>query len=78
MKRILFYFLLVVSLSVFAQQQSERAEEPKTQTERTTNTEPDNADEGADESSEAKPGDTDFKPKEEISEDFPVSLPSDI
>ncbi len=78
MKQNLLYLLLVVSLSVFAQQQSDRTEDPKTQTERTTDTEPDNTEEVADESLEASPRDRDFKPKEEISEDFPVSLPSDI
>ena len=78
MKRILLFSLLVVSLTVFAQQQSDRAEDPKTQADQTVDAEPENKNEASEEPSGAGPRDSDFKPKEEISEDFPVSLPSDI
>jgi hypothetical protein len=78
MKHILLYFLLAVSLVVFAQPQPDSGEEVVTQTEQLADPEPESANEKTEKPLEADPGNNDFKPSEEISEDFPVSLPSDI
>jgi len=85
--RALLFVLLVIPLGLFAQQQVEDIEpsaelEPPVAIKPTANMKPPAA------ISPATPiapipkaeavGDIDFKPSEEISEDFPVALPSDI
>ncbi len=120
MKRILIYLLLVISMAVFAQQQSDSTNDAEAQTEQPAAGEkaregegedtggekagaesPGEADasliaqddpdqvltdggdeEHQDEETEATvvidPDESEFEPDEEISEDYPVPLPSDI
>jgi hypothetical protein len=83
MKRVLLYILLSVSLAVFAQQQSdqevsaEREDKPAEAVTPKDATQPAD-DQPLEESGETGSSDKDFKPSEEISEDYPVPLPSDI
>ena len=78
MKRMLLYLLLVMSMAVFAQPQIEDDVETVDQTEQPAATGENNTDEPQESSDETEISDPDFKPTEEISEDFPVLLPSDI
>jgi Ni/Co efflux regulator RcnB len=87
MKRLLLYLLLAMSAGIYAQQQdadedqaasaaeqaagdvpADRAEVPEDQEEP----------EQAGEADTDVPDEQDFNPEEEISEDYPVPLPSDI
>lgn len=82
MKRALLYILLsmsvCLSLAVSAQQQADQEtpaandNEPSASTEQPVESKP------PEESGETDARDEDFKPSEEISEDYPVPLPSDI
>ena len=117
MKRMLIYLLLVISMAVFAQQQSDSLNDAEAQTEQPdageearegedtggekagvdspdeadatviAQDEPeqaliDSGDEEMGEETEATevidPDESEFEPDEEISEDYPVPLPSDI
>ncbi len=99
MKRILIYLLLVVSMAVFAQQQTESPQTENTEAKQAVTDEQqaeseapvsDVADDGAEISSQEAeeayldldevidPDETPFEPEEEISEDYPIPLPSDI
>jgi hypothetical protein len=99
-RHILLYFLLALSLSIFAQTQPGDDDEPQTLPEPLTETalDPDEppageaepadqpaaevdqvvADQTLEEPVESSPVESDFEPDEEISEDFPIPLPSDI
>ena len=94
MKWALLFILLLVSAAVLAQQQADQklpeenkqadqelSEENKNETSGiSAGTETEVDSEPVGESGESEPGDKDkdFKPSEEISEDYPVPLPSDI
>ena len=78
MKRMLLYLLIVMSMAVFAQPQIEDDAETVDKTEQPAATGENNTDEPQEPSDETETSDPDFKPTEEISEDFPVLLPSDI
>jgi len=79
MKRVLLYILLCISLAVFAQQQPGQDEvSGENQSQATDSAGQEEEDQPPEESEDTEPGDRDFKPSEEISEDYPVPLPSDI
>ena len=81
MKRILLYMLLVIPMAVIAQTQTgedvETTDQPRQQTAVEDN-DTDKSEKSQESPGEAETSDSDFKPTEEISEDFPVLLPSDI
>jgi hypothetical protein len=78
MNRMLLYLLLVISMAVFAQPQTDDDAEKVDKTEQQATTGEKSTDEPQESSDETETSDPDFKPTEEISEDFPVLLPSDI
>ena len=78
MKRMLLYLLFVMSMAVFAQPQIEDDAETVDKTEQPAATGENNTGEPQESSDDTETSDPDFKPTEEISEDFPVLLPSDI
>ena len=79
MKRVLLYILLSIFMAVLAQAQVDESESPDNEIEQAGDVEQQVDDELPEEESEdTEPSDTDFKPSEEISEDYPVPLPSDI
>jgi len=78
MKRVLLYLLMSVSMAVLAQQQQDQEASvenenipPASAEQPVENTPPE-------ESGDTDSSDKDFKPSEEIPEDYPVPLPSDI
>ena len=79
MKTVLLYLLLTISYSALAQQTEEAnpSETEVVQNDDSTIDEEESNQEEA-ESEIEEPNDSDFKPDDEISEDYPVSLPSDI
>ena len=87
MRRLLVYLLLAVSLGVYAQQQAgdtgtaaaETEQVPESTTEAEAAVSADEAEATPEPETETEePSEDDFSPEEEISEDFPVPLPSDI
>ena len=80
MKTVLLYLLLTISYSVLAQQTEEgdRSEAEATQNADISSIDEEEPDPGEEENEIDEPNDNDFKPDDEISEDYPVSLPSDI
>jgi hypothetical protein len=78
MKRILLYLSIVISMAVFAQPQIEDDAETVDKTEQPAAPGENNTDDPDESSDVTETSDPDFKPAEEISEDFPVLLPSDI
>jgi len=83
MKQILLYILLLFSVAVLAQQtaDSETSTENENETSGSTEQPADSQsadNQPAEESGGPDTSDKDFKPSEEISEDYPVPLPSDI
>ena len=78
MNRMLLYLLLVISMTVFAQPQTDDDAETADKTDQPAATSETSSDEPQESSDETETSDPDFKPTEEISEDFPVLLPSDI
>ena len=78
MRRVLLYILLSVTVSVMAQQPADQEVAAETENEPSGNTEQPVENEPLEESAETDYSDEDFKPSEEISEDYPVPLPSDI
>ncbi len=87
MRRILVYLLLAVSLGVYAQQQAGDPDAGAAETEQPAEAIAEAEAAVPEEEAEAiedpeaeaeEPLEDDFSPEEEISEDFPVPLPSDI
>jgi hypothetical protein len=79
MKPVLLYILLSFSMVAFAQQAADETEVSTTESESSSEIAQQTEDElNQEEPDEAGPSDSDFKPDEEISEDYPIPLPSDI
>ena len=79
MRLFLLFLLLTFSLAAMAQQAEEESTAVETQNEQGAEVQTDEEAESASEDDEqSAPSDVDFKPDEEISEDYPVPLPSDI
>ena len=81
MKTVLLYLLMSFSGPVMAQQAAGEDEPTEPDTEQSIEVVQIDEDESVqdeDESEIEEPSDIDFKPDEEISEDYPVPLPSDI
>jgi len=77
MKHALLCVLLCISLAAIAQQPDQEAP-AKNEDQATVPSGQPEEDQSPDESEQTEPSDKDFRPSEEISEDYPVPLPSDI